>query len=57
MGQMEREGTWGTVAKVAIAVAVGFVVLVLFLPASGVDTPAFSARSGTAGTSAARVRA
>jgi len=56
MGQMEREGTWGTVAKVAIAVAVGFVVLVL-LPGERRRYPAFSARSGTAGTSAARFRA
>lgn len=38
MGQIEREGTWRTVAKVAIAVAVGFLVLVLLFPASGVDT-------------------
>ena len=38
MGQIDRQGTWSTAAKVAIAVLAGLVVLVLLFPASGVDT-------------------
>ena len=38
MDQTERQGTWSTAAKVAIAMLAGLVVLVLLFPASGVDT-------------------
>lgn len=38
MGQSRRPGGWPGLAILAVAVAAGFVVLLLLFPASGVDT-------------------